>query len=209
MKGCRRVSDPLAKQTADRGARRKAESLAKLKSSARKLFVERGYHLTRPQDITRDAGLGHGTFYLHFKDKRDCYLAFVEEARAELYDYIRSRVGRGGSLEDTVAMTLTAIYDYADANPGVLGAAMADEAIIDTGSAPSQSLLHHWGRDWAEIIREGAQCGSVAGVYDPAIVGHAIVGAIHHCRLAGDRSGHERQQVVENLTRFLVRALRP
>ena len=41
---------------------KKPDSLTRLKVSARKLFVERGYHATRPQDIARDAGLGHGTF---------------------------------------------------------------------------------------------------------------------------------------------------
>jgi AcrR family transcriptional regulator len=48
-----------------------------LKFSARKLFVERGYHATRPQDIAREAGLGHGTFYLHYRDKRACFHAFI------------------------------------------------------------------------------------------------------------------------------------
>ncbi len=55
--------------------RRKPESLAKIKRAARKLFVERGYHATRPQDIAREAGLGHGTFYLHYADKKACFLA--------------------------------------------------------------------------------------------------------------------------------------
>ncbi len=66
-----------------RPARRKPESLAKVKKAARKLFVERGYHATRPQDIAREAGLGHGTFYLHYEDKRACFLAFVDEARTD------------------------------------------------------------------------------------------------------------------------------
>jgi AcrR family transcriptional regulator len=203
------VMDALARQTTVQSVRRKPESLAKLKKSARKLFVERGYHVTRPQDIARDAGLGHGTFYLHYEDKRACYLAFVEEARAELYNFIRTRVGRGGSLEDTVARTLNAIYDYSDANPGLLGAAMADEAIIDAEGAQASPLLQRWGRDWAENIRDGTRQQSVTDVYDPDIVGHAIVGAIHHGRLEGDRSGRERKRVIENLTRFLVRALKP
>src|SRR3984885_14132601 len=81
-------------------ARRKPESLAKLKKAARKLFVERGYHATRPQDIARDAGLGHGTFYLHYEDKRACFLAFVEDAREELDSFIRSRQTSDASLED-------------------------------------------------------------------------------------------------------------
>src|SRR5262245_43854946 len=53
-----------------RSSRRKPESLARLKAAARKLFIERGYDATRPQDIAKAAGLGHGTFYLHYPDKR-------------------------------------------------------------------------------------------------------------------------------------------
>src|SRR5579871_4806864 len=83
--------------------RRKPESIAKLRKAARKLFVERGYHATRPQDIARAAGVGHGTFYLHFPDKRACFLAFVDEAREELDAYLRTRRPVGGSLEQTIA----------------------------------------------------------------------------------------------------------
>ena len=63
--------------------KKRPDSLTRLKVSARKLFVERGYHATRPQDIARDAGLGHGTFDLHYTDKRACFLAFVEDARQQ------------------------------------------------------------------------------------------------------------------------------
>src|ERR1700750_1128973 len=99
-------------------ARRKPESLARLKQAARKLFVERGYDATRPQDIAREAGLGHGTFYLHYPDKRSCFLAFVEEARQELDEYLRLARRPGQSLEDAITATLNAIRDYSDANPG-------------------------------------------------------------------------------------------
>src|SRR5271166_4600727 len=92
-----------------RSPRRKPERLERLKKAARKLFVERGYHATRPQDIAREAGLGHGTFYLHYEDKRACFMSFVEDARAELHGYIRGRIGAGRSLEDTIGTTLNAI----------------------------------------------------------------------------------------------------
>src|SRR6201998_3815351 len=103
-----------------RPARRKPESLAKIKRAARKLFVERGYHATRPQDIAREAGLGHGTFYLHYPDKRACFLAFVEEAREEMDVHVRGARNPGQSLEQAIAATLEAIYEYSDSHPGVL-----------------------------------------------------------------------------------------
>src|ERR1700712_2921697 len=95
-----------------RPVRRRPESLAKLKRAARKLFVERGYHATRPQDIAREAGLGHGTFYLHYPDKKACFLAFVDEARDELHEFMNTRQPAEKSLEATIAANLKAIYDY-------------------------------------------------------------------------------------------------
>src|SRR6202789_3444905 len=113
-------TDPPAKSVEARTPRRKPESLTRLKEAARKLFVERGYHATRPQDIAREAGLGHGTFYLHYPDKRACFLAFVEDARQELNAYLTSARDADSSLQEQIAATLNAIYDYSDSHPGVL-----------------------------------------------------------------------------------------
>ncbi len=200
---------PAKPSITSRQARRKPESLAKIKKASRKLFVERGYHATRPQDIAREAGLGHGTFYLYYEDKRACFLAFVEDARAELHSHIRNRVAASRSLEETISATLNAIYEYSDAHPGVLGAAMTDEAVIDAEGAQAVPLLLRWGRDWAQNVRDAIRNGSAVQGYDADIVGQAIVGAIHQCGSEGDRVGRKRQEVVDNLTRFLVRALKP
>src|ERR1043165_4885033 len=139
-----------------RAPRRKPESLAKLKKAARKLFVERGYDATRPQDVAREAGLGHGTFYLHYADKRACFLAFVEDARRELDDYVRARVEENASLQSLIATTLNAIYDYAQSHPGGLNAAMTDEAVIDAEGVQATPLLQRWGADWANAWRVAA-----------------------------------------------------
>jgi AcrR family transcriptional regulator len=192
-----------------RPARRKPESLSKLKGAARKLFVERGYHATRPQDIAREAGLGHGTFYLHFPDKRACFLSFVDEARQELDAYTREIAGKATSLEELIAGLLNAIYDYSESHPGVLNAAMTDEAVIDAEGAQATPLLQRWGYDWAEFVRTAAAQGRAMASYDPDIVGQAILGAIHQAASEGWRAGRPRREVIDNLTQFLVRALRP
>ena len=203
------VSDILSKDDV-RPARRRPESLAKLKRAARKLFVERGYHATRPQDIAREAGLGHGTFYLHYDDKRACFLAFVEDARIELQHYVDSRVAASdGSLEHTIAASLNAIYDYAESHPGVLSAAMTDEAVIDAEGVQAVPLLVRWGCDWALHLQRGMDNGTAARIYDADIIGQAILGVIHQTSSEGHRSGRTRKDVIDNVTRFLVRALKP
>ncbi len=192
-----------------RPVRRKPESLAKLKRAARKLFVERGYHATRPQDIAREAGLGHGTFYLHYPDKKACFLAFVDDAREELHEFMKQRQPAEPTLENTIAANLKAVYEYSAEHPGVLAAAMTDELVIDAEGAQATPLLVRWGFDWGEIVREAMRTGHACTSYNPDIVGQAILGAIHQTASEGARSQRPRAEVLDNLTRFLVKALKP
>ncbi len=99
----------------------------------------------RPQDIAREAGLGHGTFYLHYPDKKACFLAFVDDAREELHDYMIARQPKDVTLENMIAANLRAIYDYSAEHPGVLAAAMTDELVIDAEGAQATPLLVRWG----------------------------------------------------------------
>src|SRR5579871_1983535 len=206
------MQDPDALQPSDVGTlevtgrpqRRKPESLSKIKAAARKLFVERGYHATRPQDIAREAGLGHGTFYLHFPDKRACFLAFVDEAREELDVYLRLRRVPGASLQERIGAAIAAIYDYSESHPGVLAAAMTDESVIDAEGVQAVPLLMRWGGEWAEMVRDTAEAGVTCGSYDADIIGQAIVGAIHQVSRTGVGSQHGREALVDNLTRFLT-----
>jgi len=203
------VSGQVLVMESVRSSRRKPESLARLKAAARKLFVERGYDATRPQDIARAAGLGHGTFYLHYPDKRACFLAFLAEARRELDDLLQSRRVQSATLEQSVAAALTAIYDYADSHPGVMRAAMADERMIDAEGAESRPLLTLWGEEWAQIVRGFAKSSIVCSSYDADIVGQAIAGALHQAGREAHRSARSRDALVKNLSLFLSRALKP
>lgn len=203
------MSSVTASSTAPGRMRRKPESLAKIKNAARKLFVERGYDATRPQDIAREAGLGHGTFYLHYPDKRACFLAFVEEARAEMDGQIRGAMQPEQSLEQAIAATLNALCDYSDLHPGVLRTAMTDAAMIDADRGPQEPLTARWGEEWSKILRGAVMRGRVCDSYHAGIIGQAVAGALHQAALDCARSQQSRKTVADNLTRFLVRALSP
>lgn len=190
---------------------RKAESRRRLLDAARQLFVERGYHDTRPQDISKAAGVGHGTFYLHFEDKRACFLAFVEEARNELNEEVEHFNANATTLEAFIRGTLTGIFEYAAKHPGVLRATVADMEVIGGGQEAEleETIMDVWGDGWAERIREGVAEGLVDSNYHMETVGHAVPGLIYQAFRNATRRNVPQQTVIDSLTRFIVRALQP
>lgn len=191
-----------------RASGRKSASRQRLLAAARRLFTERGYHATRPQDIARAADVGHGTFYLHFADKRACFLAFAEAARAELEAFVRERLADVDGIEPQLRALLEALMDYAARNPGVIKAAMTDVSVIDRGSE-GEWLIDLWAAQWAAQLRAGAEAGAIRADYDAEVVGHAIVGLLRGAARFGVRRRGKRRVVVDTVAAFLVRALVP
>ncbi len=58
---------------------------AKILQVAKDVFAEKSFNNTTVKDITNAAGLGYGTFYLYFKDKKDLFYALVEQVEDDLY----------------------------------------------------------------------------------------------------------------------------
>ncbi|HEY5082951.1 MAG TPA: hypothetical protein VII48_00395, partial [Rhizomicrobium sp.] len=135
--------------------------------------------------------------------------AFVEEAREEMDIHVRGARSPGQSLEQAIAATLEAIYGYSDSHPGVLRTAMTDAAVIDAGGGPDVSLTARWGEEWSEIIRRAAVQGRACTSFHAGIIGQAVAGALHQAALEGARTRQCRKMLADNLTRFLLRALRP
>jgi AcrR family transcriptional regulator len=52
--------------------------------------ADKGYAAATIDDIVRDAGVSKKTFYEHFSDKLDCFLAAYEAASDELLEHIRT-----------------------------------------------------------------------------------------------------------------------
>ena len=63
------------------------------------------------------------------------------------------------------------------------------------------------GNDWADILRDAVKNGLAADIYDPDIIGQVIC-ALHQTGSEGFRSGRSRKAVIDNMSRFLVRALK-
>lgn len=207
-----RLAEPTAPDlpTVDRRQRRKAETRERLLEAASRLFAERGFEATRPQDIAREADVAIGTFYLHFADRREAFEAFTARAATELMERAHTRAPDDGNFEARLRCTLESLLDYMDEKPGVVRAAFADEAVI--GSAPgahAESLRERLAQGLASGLELGMARGEILGDYDPLLISHGVVGLIQQALSHGSHRALDRDVVLDQITRFCGRALVP
>ncbi len=198
-------------RSGEKGKRRQ-NSRRKILDAARQMFVERGYHDTRPQDISRAAGVGHGTFYLHFADKRECFAAFVEEAQAGLQKEVDKWTAEAGNMEEHLRGVLKGILTFSKENPRVLTAAITDPGLIGQGEnecVPKQkTLIETWADEWAHGLAVDRDRGRIHADYDLPTIGYSIVGfTLFACRYALD-SGRDTNEILDSTAHFLIRALK-
>lgn len=62
-----------------RNDKRKQETRRNLLNAAARLFIRNGYHNTLISEIVAEAGVGQGTFYRYFADKRDIFAVLLDD----------------------------------------------------------------------------------------------------------------------------------
>lgn len=65
------MESPPVRRT--RNEERKRRTRQRLLSAAGRVFIRNGYHKPNTADIVAEAGVGQGTFYRNFRDKRDVF----------------------------------------------------------------------------------------------------------------------------------------
>ena len=146
-------------------ARRTPEARrADLVGAARVLFLERGVDATSIEDITRAAGVAHGTFYLYFKTKDDAVNAAVAQMAGELVE----RVSAAGDADAPAGEKLTAIRE---ALVGLSGLAVGADDLIAHYHGPEHRevhdrLSHEVNRQLVPVIAAIIEQGVAEGVFD-------------------------------------------
>ncbi|MBR1739735.1 MAG: TetR/AcrR family transcriptional regulator [Ruminococcus sp.] len=98
----------------------KEESLL---STAYRLFTQNGVSKTSVSDITKDAGVAKGTFYLYFKDKYDLKNRLVAHQSSVLFkNALADLEAKGGKLgwKEQIMFIIDNILDQLDRNRSLL-----------------------------------------------------------------------------------------
>lgn len=134
----------------NRQAQKDATRVA-LKNASRRCFNKGGYAQTGIGDIAKEAGVAHGTFYVHFDSKEAALDELLRDYTAALSDKLAPVVAEAGgaSLEATVAAAAAIVLDdwkkqkkfircYAER----AGAGLGADSLHSGVNPPAVALLH-------------------------------------------------------------------
>jgi AcrR family transcriptional regulator len=155
-----------------------ASQRTRLLEAVGRAVAKKGYAGATIDDIVRGAGVSKKTFYEHFRDKLDCFLAAYETASDELLARLReAQSSREGWLERTRA-GIAAYLRWLAAEPPLARVFLIEVAAAGPVAAERRERL----RDrYAELLRqlqEDARSDIPALPRLPAEVFHAVVAAV-------------------------------
>ncbi|HEX6591147.1 MAG TPA: helix-turn-helix domain-containing protein [Moraxellaceae bacterium] len=176
-------------------------------------FSARGYHQTAISDIAKRLGIGHGTFYRHFENKRDILEHVINEVTANIISALvaenapTATASLEGYREQTarIARRLTEILTE---NPAMARMVLFEATSIDPEMNRRVLDLMDWaGKLTAAYMENGVRLGFFREDLDAKATGHAVVGMIVMSVLRFLRSPEDRDEqkrLGEAIQRLLV-----
>jgi AcrR family transcriptional regulator len=119
------------------------------------LVAEQGYPETTIEQVVRGARVGYATFYKHFADKEEAFLALLDAATERTLYVVEEAYDREtGPWPDKVGAALGALLELAAAHPNVARACMV-EALT---AGPAASARHEAAlKRFAPLLRPGRE----------------------------------------------------
>ncbi len=99
----------------------------------------KGYRAVSVADVIAEADVSRTTFYKHFSDKQECFLAAYDRAIGTILDAAETACGGGRNWRDRAKEGLAAVVELLAAEP-----ALARTAIVEISTAGADARRRHW-----------------------------------------------------------------
>jgi len=171
-------------QTPSRAERNRQQLRADIIQAAFQEFSAKGYHQTAISDIAKRLGIGHGTFYRHFQNKRDILEHVINDVSAKVTTALvaENAPNAADSLEGyreqtaRIAKGLTVIFAE---QPAIARLLLFEATSIDPEMTERLLGLLDWGgKMTAAYMENGVRLGFFRQDLDTEATGHAVIGMI-------------------------------
>jgi AcrR family transcriptional regulator len=151
-----------------------------------RVTATKGYQASSVADVLKEAGVGRETFYRHFKDKEDCFVAANDALVTSLAEQIAAAYEEPQAWPARVRRGLAATLEWLSVNPDV-----ARVMMVETGCVGPQAAarFHETFQRFAHLLDEGSKLvddvpalpniaviaggAAFARVYEEVALGHA------------------------------------
>ena len=186
---------------------RHAARRAAIQEAAAVVFAERGYTGATTAQICRAAGVGSGTLFHYFGDKRSIMLAIIVDDHA-VNDAVIAALDEDHALQEIWRLLDHMCRDAADPYaPGLVGAmlqlAVNDEefaGLLEKGDEKVRAAL-------ARLLVRAAADGSIDASLDPTRTARWLLGLVDTLYLMCGDEGFDAEAEVAELQRIAARYL--
>jgi AcrR family transcriptional regulator len=190
--------------------KRKEETRERIIEAACELFSKYGYHNTQVMDIVKAVGMSAGTFYNHFKDKKDLFEHITMESLESLRVTVKLmrvpiNIWKHEERVKTLQETFSAVFDYVDVNPQQLLMLLRGSFGVDTDlDVNVWKYFQGFAYDASEDLEQWIKDGVIEGI-DPMLFGTAVIGMtlqLIHSYLVEKR--YNREEIIANLIKMVL-----
>jgi AcrR family transcriptional regulator len=155
-----------------------ASQRTRLLEAVGRAVAERGYAATTIDDVVRGAGVSKKTFYEHFRDKLDCFLAAYESAGDELLARLREAQSGPGDWLERTRRGIAAYLRWLAAEPALARVFLIEAAAAGPVAAERRERLRDRFADLLRELQDDARTDIPALPSPPDEVFHALVAAV-------------------------------
>ncbi len=200
---------------ASAATRSRQATRARLLESGRLLFAKHGLHGVTTHDIAHRAEVASGTFYLHFKNKREVFREIVDGSVSELIERMDNAalpylddLKRTLDMQGFVTAQAEAMVGFAEENREMIRILFSADT---DAAAVGSDVLSLLASTVAEGRRELMAAGVVPSDVDAAVLGQAVVGMWAQVLSwwSEDPTRVSRNVLIESLTRIQLSGTHP
>ncbi len=162
------LSDVIKKPKTKRGQ----ATMDRILESAENLFYEKGYHNTSITDITSEADVALGTFYIYFKDKFSLYRYLLLGYNHDIRKAIASNIVEGDSRMEMERKGLKSYLEFVRANKHAYNI-IWESLYIDKGLF--MDYYEEFGRRYGKGLDE-AKANGEARDLDTSVMSYVLMG---------------------------------
>ncbi|MCL6641892.1 MAG: TetR/AcrR family transcriptional regulator [Candidatus Bipolaricaulota bacterium] len=154
------------------------QTRARLLEAAEEEFGQKGFYEAQIVDITRRAGVAHGTFYTYFPSKEAIFVELVREINAQLRARLRAAIAGLQDRRQIECAGFRAFFEFIHKHPKAYRIVREAEFVGSPKNAAGRWYYERLAQGYIPALEDAIVAGQIRAL-DPEALAYALMGIGH------------------------------